>query len=112
MDDIAKKLHDRRIELGKTLEEVGQAVGVGRSTVRKWENGMIKNMGRDKIIALANALQLNPIDIVPGEPHITSIIRAQPTEEEYDLIYQWRKTDEGTKAVIRKILDMKGVGTK
>ena len=66
MCEIARKIYSRRKELGLTLEEVGQAVGVGKSTVRKWENGMIKNMGRDKIAALARVLQINPVELVPG----------------------------------------------
>lgn len=37
-------LKNRRLELGMTLEDVGDYVGVGKSTVKKWENGMINNM--------------------------------------------------------------------
>ena len=37
-------LKRRRLELGMTLEDVGDFVGVGKSTVRKWENGMIDKM--------------------------------------------------------------------
>lgn len=66
MNDIGKKMFDRRKELGLTLEEVGEAVGVGKSTVRKWENGMIRNMGRDKIAKLAEILKMNPVEFVPG----------------------------------------------
>ena len=66
MCEIAKKMYMRRQELGLTLEEVGQAVGVGRSTVQRWEKGMIKNMGRDKIAALAQVLQMDPVEFVPG----------------------------------------------
>ena len=65
MCEIGKKMFLRRKELGLTLEEVGQAVGVGKSTVRRWENGMIKNMGRDKIAALAKVLKMSPVDFVP-----------------------------------------------
>lgn len=65
MCEIANKIKNRRLELGLTLEDVGQAVGVGRSTVRKWETGMIKNMGRDKIAALAKILQISPVELVP-----------------------------------------------
>ena len=64
-NDIGKKLFARRKALGLSLETVGKAVGVGKSTVRKWENGMIKNMGRDKIAALAGVLQMNPVELVP-----------------------------------------------
>ena len=67
MCEIGKKMFNRRKELGLTLEEVGDAVGVGKSTVRRWENGMIKNMGRDKIAALARVLQMNAVDFVPVE---------------------------------------------
>ena len=65
MCDVGKKMFERRKELGLTLEEVGKEVGVGKSTVRKWENGMIRNMGRDKIAALSRVLQMNPVDFVP-----------------------------------------------
>ena len=67
MCEIANKIKARRVELGLTLEDVAKAVGVGRSTVRKWETGMIRNMGRDKIAALAQVLQMNPVDFVPGD---------------------------------------------
>ena len=65
MNEIAKKIMNRRHELGLTLEDVATAVGVGRSTVLRWESGSIKNMGRDKIAALAAVLQLNPVELVP-----------------------------------------------
>ena len=61
MDSILKS---KRLEKGMTLEEVGNLVGVGKSTVRKWENGMIENMGRDKIVALSKALNISPLEIL------------------------------------------------
>lgn len=64
-------LRSRRKELGLTLEEVGQKVGVGKSTVRKWESGSISNMGRDKIVSLARALQMNPLDIIDPSGSLT-----------------------------------------
>lgn len=59
-ENIGAMIHEKRLALGLTLEEVGDAVGVGKSTVRKWETGMIRNMGRDKITKLAEVLQINP----------------------------------------------------
>lgn len=49
MSEIGNLIYNRRKELGLTLEEVGNAVGVSKSTVKKWENGFISNMRRDKI---------------------------------------------------------------
>ncbi len=64
--DIGKIIKDRRLELGLTLEKVGNAVGVGKSTVRKWESGQIKDMRRDKIAALADVLRIPPATIILG----------------------------------------------
>ena len=74
-NDIGKKIFQRRKALKLTLEEVGRAVGVGKSTVQRWENGQIRNMGRDKISALARVLQMNPVEFVPGSEEIKPLPR-------------------------------------
>lgn len=58
--DMSCRIKELRKAKGLTLEEVGNMVGVGKSTVRKWETGIIANMKRDKIAALANALDTTP----------------------------------------------------
>lgn len=57
---MKEHLKQRRKELGLTLEQVGQSVGVGKSTIRRWENGLITNIGSDKILLLAKALKVSP----------------------------------------------------
>jgi len=85
MCEIGKKMFERRKELGLTLEEVAQAVGVGKSTVRKWENGMIKNMGRDKIAALAAVLQMSAVEFVPS---ITETEISTEDKERLEMLHQ------------------------
>lgn len=58
--DIGDKIRQLREEKGMTLEDLGNKVGVGKSTVRKWETGMIENMRRDKIAKVAAALDVTP----------------------------------------------------
>lgn len=65
--DIGKMINQRRTELGLTLEEVGKVVGVSKSTVKKWEDGFISNMKRDKIALLAKVLKLNPVAFITGD---------------------------------------------
>ena len=67
--NIGEKIKARRKELGLTLEQVGDAVGAGKSTVRKWETGMIANMKRDKIVLLAGILQMSPVDLIEYDVH-------------------------------------------
>lgn len=57
----------RRAELNLTLEDIGKYVGVGKSTVKKWESGQIENMRRDKIALLANILQVDPAVFITDE---------------------------------------------
>ena len=67
MNDIGKLIKERRLLLGLTLEDVGDKVGVGKSTVRKWEEGTIKSIRSDKLESLADVLQVRPVDLVPAK---------------------------------------------
>ena len=82
MCEIANKIKTRRIELGLTLEDVAKAVGVGRSTVQRWESGLIQNMKRDKIAKLASVLQMNPVEFVPAHHMDLQLFSSQPRDDE------------------------------
>ena len=93
-NEIGKKMYERRKALGLTLEDVGEAVGVGKSTVRKWENGMIKNMGRDKISALANVLKMSPVEFVPGPVDFKTVrIETPHPRSAIDILIEEEKRD-------------------
>ena len=62
--DFKDTIKARRKELGLTLEEVGQIVGVSKTTIQRWESGEIKNQRRDKIVKLAQALQTTPAQLM------------------------------------------------
>lgn len=62
--EIKDKIKSRRLELGLTLEEVAGAVGVAKSTVKKWESGQIASMRQTKIAALAKILKVQPTYLV------------------------------------------------
>lgn len=75
-NDLSRKIHELRALHNLTLEDIATQVGVGRSTVRKWETGMIANMRRDKIAKLAAALHTTPGYLMgwedePSEPNKT-----------------------------------------
>lgn len=62
--DYGNRIKQLRLQKGYTLEELGKIVGVGKSTVRKWETGAIANMRRDKIAKLAAALGTSVNEII------------------------------------------------
>ena len=60
VENMGQRIRERRIALELTLDELGKRVGVGASTVRKWETGYIKDMRSDKIQKVADALDVTP----------------------------------------------------
>ena len=79
-------LKNRRLELGLTLKEVGDAVGVSQSTVKRWESGEIKNLRRDKIAALSQTLHTTPYYLMGWEKQ-----EPKEVEETQDELLKKRK---------------------
>ena len=104
-NELGSKINRLRLEKGMTLEQVGNIVGVGKSTVRKWEQGTIANMGRDKIERIATALGTTPAflmgwnektemenspnetKLTEGEELLLQLFRQVP-EEQQELVLQ------------------------
>ena len=62
--NISEIIKKRREELGLSLEQVANSVGVNISTVSRWETGNIDNMRRDKIAKLSDCLKVSPAVIM------------------------------------------------
>lgn len=60
MENLSTVLKKRRKELGLTLAQVAEQMGVAEATVQRWESGNIKSVRYDKIDRLAEVLKVNP----------------------------------------------------
>lgn len=69
-NDIGNLIKQKRKEKGLTLVELGEKINVTNGTISKWERGYIKNMGRDKIEALSNVLEIPPLVLIRGTDNI------------------------------------------
>lgn len=94
---IGEKIKARRRELRMTTEELGNLIGVQRSAVTKYEKGRIELKAK-QIQAIAKALNVSPVDLLDDDP--------DPVSEEDLLVQFWRAADDGTRASVRKLLDM------
>ena len=108
-EGMAQRIKELRREKGLTLEQVADIVGVGKSTVRKWETGMIANMKRDKISSLAKALGTTPAYLMgwqeDEEDKKSSLDELSLTEGEKALIKLLRRVPAADQPiVIEKIL--------
>ena len=109
-NELSRKIRDLRALHGLTLEQVAQQVGVGRSTIRKWETGMIENMRRDKIAKLASALHTTPGYLMGWEdnpaPNLTmKAASLDLSKEEQDLIRKFRRLDDRGQAAVLNVLN-------
>lgn len=76
MDSIIKT---RRKELGITLEDIGNYVGVSKATVQRWETGSISNMRRDRIKKLSEILQIAPEILLEAENKVPELSQPRTT---------------------------------
>lgn len=116
--EMGEKIRYLRTNKGMTLEQLGNKVGVGKSTVRKWENGMIANMRRDKIAKIAEALDVSPGYLMGWEKELTEEelkieIRSKSSfplnlsDEERDIIEAYKMAEEYKKQAVADLLGVK-----
>lgn len=80
-------IRDKRLELGLTMKEVADYVGVSEGTVSRWESGDIANMKRSRINSLAEILKLSPLVLLGQEQKaVPSNIISMPTMRKIPLI--------------------------
>ena len=107
-EGMAQRIKALRQEKGLTLEQVADIVGVGKSTVRKWETGMIANMRRDKIADLAKALGTTPAYLMGWKEEDTkkeeSPSEPQLTEGEKILLDLFRKVPEDQQQLVLQMI--------
>ena len=107
-ESMAQKIKDLRQQRGMTLEQVANIVGVGKSTVRKWETGMIANMKRDKIAALAQALGTTPAYLMGWKEETKEETNSPDqivlTEGEQKLLELFRLIPEENRAMVLEMI--------
>ena len=103
-NNLAHKIKELRLKNKMTLEEVANIVGVGKSTVRKWETGMIANMKRDKISLLAKALGTTPAYLM-GWKEDNETPPATLTEGEQKWLELYHKLSDNTRDMLVTSLD-------
>ncbi|AWI04129.1 helix-turn-helix domain-containing protein [Clostridium drakei] len=58
--NMNEKIRTRREELGFTLQQIGDYLGVSKATIQRYESGEIKNLKLESIEKLANILKVSP----------------------------------------------------
>lgn len=91
---VNERIRKRRNQLGLTLLQVAEQLGVKDATVQRYESGEIKNIKRDTITSLAEILKCSPEYLMgwkdtfniddKEDPDIVKIQRARMNMDERD----------------------------
>lgn len=93
---IGELIHQKRIEKQMTLDDLGRICNVPKSTVSRWENGIIKKISRDKIEQLCLTLDIDPVVFFHKEEILS--------KEELDLVHAFREVDSKVQEIVMGIL--------
>lgn len=96
----SERIKQARINKGLTQEELGKLIGVQRAAINKYESGLVVNLKRTTIAALAKALDVKPSWLLCVDDDPESAI--SPAKQELlDLVDDL--TDEQAKKVMEII---------
>lgn len=97
----------RRQELGLTMKELAMRTGVSEATVSRWESGDIKNMRRDRIAAIARALDLPPAVLMDWEEYDTEAMERKKVIKEINDLTSTAKL-ENLRIVLNLLKQLEG----
>lgn len=66
LKEIGKRIYNRRRQLGLTLEDIGNEVGVAKSTIQRYETGKINTPKLAVLESIARSLNIDTASLVSG----------------------------------------------
>lgn len=97
---IGNNIRNVRISRGLTQEDVAERMGVVKATISSWELDWTRPK-MDKLEELCAALGCEKSDIV-GKDNVA--VSRQLTPEEWELIIEYRNSDELSREAVRRLL--------
>lgn len=109
---LAAVLKTRRKELGFTLNDIAQRMGVSEATVQRWESGNIKSLRQGRIAKLAEILNVSPSALMGWEECEEPSSETKPCEtsfapsaEDIALLKKYHALDERGKMMVESVLE-------
>lgn len=75
---LGARIKAAREARGLTQPELGKIVGVSKSAVNQWENGVVQNLKLPNLFALAQAVGKDPRELVFGEAQEHRVAESRP----------------------------------
>ena len=90
MPTIGKRIHDRRVELGLSVDELAAKLGKNRATVYRYEQDEIKDIPSSVIRDIAAALDTTS-GVLLGEASFMELVAATEGNKLLMAYYEWNR---------------------
>lgn len=105
---MSKRIKEQRTAMGYTQEELASKLNLQKSAIAKYENGRVENIKRSTIEKMAQLLECRPSYLMGWDS--TSSIHSTPSfsmsQIEEQIIIEYRKADDITKAMVLRALSI------
>lgn len=103
--NMGDRIRELRKQRGLTQEELAAKLGLKDSAIAKYENGRVENIKRSIISNMASVLECSPtyllcLDDVVEPAAVDFII----SDDEKELILEYRKADEASRDMVKRLL--------
>lgn len=120
MNDMGLRILQKRKEKDMTMEELGKAIGVNASAINKYEKGLVTNIKRETIKAMADIFDCSPSWLMFGDfeivdetiEHNGRTYEFQGTlpineinDAAMELYYNYLKADKKTRRMVDMLLN-------
>lgn len=89
MSEIGKRIKERRLKIGLSVDELAEKLGKNRATLYRYENGDIENLPLNILEPLAQALNTTPAYLMGWDYSLKAIVNYIYTTEESDKAFDF-----------------------
>lgn len=111
--DLGNRIKTLRLSKGLTQDELANLLGLKKAAIHKYENGLVENIKRSTIQAMANIFEVSPCYILGWESSISEppINNIQLSNEEKKLLSNFNKlNDLGKNEANKRVAELTEIG--
>lgn len=103
--NLGQKIRMQRKLKKMTQEQLGNAIGVSKMAISKYERNIVDNMGRDKVMALSKILDIPIIDFLESSDESENFEQVTPEEFAIEVRRLLNKTNNLTEQQKQHLLN-------
>lgn len=103
--NIGQRIRHQRKLKKMTQEQLGDAIGVSKMAISKYERNIVDNMGREKVMALSKLLDIPIIEFLESSDEKPNVEQVSPEEFANEVKLLLNKTNSLTEQQKQHLLN-------